>query len=139
MSEWCVESYPSSLYKFEIFSKLMFWAFCHQFWPWSGGSKSMPTTRVTTNNVSVDALKCSKLKSMLESYWHRRVPSYPDQVIKSQEEQFISHSHAQNARSCFLFSDPAPQIHQVFLKLVPLPAAHHAAVLGHVAEVRSQS
>ena len=26
---------------------------------------------------------------MLESYWHRRVPSYPDQVIKSQEEQLI--------------------------------------------------
>ena len=43
MSQWCVESYPSSLYKFEIFSKLMFLAFCPQFWPWSGGSKSMPS------------------------------------------------------------------------------------------------
>ena len=41
MSEWCVESYPSSLYKFEIFSKLVFLAFCRHFWPWSGGSKSM--------------------------------------------------------------------------------------------------
>ena len=42
MSQWCVESYPSSLYKFEIFSKLMFWAFCRHFWPGPGGAKSMP-------------------------------------------------------------------------------------------------
>ena len=40
MSQWCVESYPSSLYKFEIFSKLMFLAFCPQFWPGPGGGKS---------------------------------------------------------------------------------------------------
>ena len=43
MSQWCVESYPSSLYKFEIFSKLMFLAFCPQFWPGPGGAKSMPS------------------------------------------------------------------------------------------------
>ena len=45
MSQWCVESYPSSLYKFEIFSKLMFLAFCPQFWPGPGGAKSMPSAK----------------------------------------------------------------------------------------------
>ena len=38
MSEWCVESYPSSLYKFEIFSKLMFLAF----WRNSGRDQGGP-------------------------------------------------------------------------------------------------
>ena len=56
MSQWCVESYPSSLYKFEIFSKLMFWAFCHQFWPWSGGSKSMPSTPVSYTHLTLPTI-----------------------------------------------------------------------------------
>ena len=38
MSQWCVESYPSSLYKFEIFSKLMFLAF----WRNSGRDQGGP-------------------------------------------------------------------------------------------------
>ena len=38
MSQWCVESYPSSLYKFEIFSKLMFLAF----WRNSGRGQGGP-------------------------------------------------------------------------------------------------
>ena len=66
MSQWCVESYPSSLYKFEIFSKLMFLAFCPQFWPGPGGAKSMPTVtdyRLPTGcTLHVAQLQCYMLQ-----------------------------------------------------------------------------
>ena len=82
MSQWCVESYPSSLYKFEIFSKLMFLAFCHHFWPWSGGSKSMPTVRLiscrlSNCRLSVVVSHCHQDKEKIlcrtRSYLHSRL------------------------------------------------------------------
>ena len=48
MSQWCVESYPSSLYKFEIFSKLMFLAF----WRNSGRDQGGPNPCLELEYVS---------------------------------------------------------------------------------------
>ena len=52
MSEWCVESYPSSLYKFEIFSKLMFWAFWRNSGRGQGGPN--PCLIIADNNEISD-------------------------------------------------------------------------------------
>ena len=48
MSQWCVESYPSSLYKFEIFSKLMFLAF----WRNSGRDQGGPNPCLVSGRAS---------------------------------------------------------------------------------------